>query len=102
MQESSPDRDYLRPRRSEMAWNAVLHPAAFRIEHLREFGDRMESLPFPLRIAAVDGFGPVELRRAVRDGIAVQVPDVARAVRVDGVGAHQRPACESGLEFSQI
>ena len=80
---------------------AVLEPAALGIQHLRQFGQAVQALPLGGGIAAIQGLGPVEIRVAARDGIAVKVINIAGAIGVDGVGPGEREAPQRSLKFAE-
>ncbi len=79
----APRAEFLRCR--ERRGIGVLYPAVLRIEYRDDLVDRVNPLPVGRRVAAVDGFGVVELRVAPRHEVAVEVGDISFAVRVDRI-----------------
>ena len=77
----------------------VLDPADGRIEQRDRFRHRVQTFPLGRRVAAVDGFPPVEFRVAPRQEVAVEVCDGAVGVGVHGVVRRIGPQVHRAPEF---
>ena len=63
----------------QTAWRCSSAHSPTADSDLRQLVERVEALPFGLRVAAVDRLGPVESRIAARNRAVVDVEDVAVA-----------------------
>src|SRR5262245_25117629 len=66
-----------------------------------QFVEGVITLPFGFRLVAVNRLRPVELRITARDGIAMNIIDVARTIGIDGIRSGERELGERSFEFGE-